>query len=194
YELMLNHIIGAAVAGSPRDPRPKVLDAGCLRGVGFESEEGLLPYPPRSFLGYRLLTEYFAFPQQVLFIDLVLPKESLGSLGAQLEASLFLMRSGPELVRPVSGATFALGCTPIINLFRQRAETIQLPHADFEYPVVPDRRLPLAYEIYSIDRVMAAPPQGNPVEYRPFFSVKHALDRPTDKTFLHATRRPAHEA
>jgi type VI secretion system protein ImpG len=59
---------------------------------------------------------------------------------------------------------------------------------------VPDRRLPLAHEIYSIDRVVGSPPQGEAVEYRPFFSVKHALDRGRDRTFWHATRRPAEEA
>lgn len=196
YELILNGTIGVAVAGSPRDPEPMVLDTEkCVCAVGFEQEEGLLPYPARSFLGYRLLTEYFAFPQKFLFFDLVLPEPRLlARLGDQLEVYLFLGRSVPELVRTVSAQTFQLGCTPVVNLFKQRAEAIQLTHADFEYPVVPDRRLPLAYEIYSIDRVVGAPPQGSPTEYRPFFSVKHALDRGSARTFWHASRRPAEEA
>src|SRR5262249_29957625 len=59
--------------------------------------------------------------------------------------------------------------------------------------IVPDRRLPLAYEIYSVDRVVASHPREKPVEYRPFFSVKHALDRGPDKTYWHASRRPAEE-
>src|SRR5262249_20323185 len=84
-------------------------------------------------------------------------------------------------------------CTPVINLFRQWAEAIPLTHADFEYPIVPDRRLPLAYEIYSVDRVVASHPREKSVEYRPFFSVKHGLDGGSDKTFWHATRRPAEE-
>src|SRR5579884_929816 len=42
----------------------------CLHEVGFGTEEGLLPYPRQSFLGYRLLTEYFAFPSKFLFLDL----------------------------------------------------------------------------------------------------------------------------
>ena len=74
YELIFNNTIGVAVAGSPR--RPRADRAGrreCLRPVGFERDEGLLPYPARSFLGYRLLTEYFAFPQKFLFFDLALP-------------------------------------------------------------------------------------------------------------------------
>ena len=46
-----------------------VLDKSCLLPVGFERDEGLLPYPARSFLGYRLLSEFFAFPEKFLFID-----------------------------------------------------------------------------------------------------------------------------
>jgi type VI secretion system protein ImpG len=196
YELILNSTIGVAVAGSPLDPDPMVLEPETsLRAVGFEPDEGLLSYPARSFLGYRLLTEYFAFPQKFLFFDLMLPElPSQAGQGEQLEVYLFLSRSVPELVRTVSAQTFQLGCTPIINLFAQRAETIPLTHTDFEYPVVPDRRLPLAHEIYSIDRVVGTPPQGIAVEYRPFFSVKHALDRESERTFWHASRRPAEEA
>ena len=30
----------------------------------------MLPYPPQSFPAYRLLTEFFAFPEKFLFFDL----------------------------------------------------------------------------------------------------------------------------
>src|SRR5262249_39681134 len=115
YELILNSTIEVAVAGSPQESEPMILDPEvCLKAVGFEKDEGLLPYPARSFLGYRLLTEYFAFPQKFLFFDLALP--DLGShrnLGNQLEVYLFLSRSVPELIRTVSAQTFQLGCTPV---------------------------------------------------------------------------------
>ena len=39
--------------------------------MGFGRDEGMLPYSPRSFLGYRLLQEYFAFPEKFLFVDSV---------------------------------------------------------------------------------------------------------------------------
>ena len=51
------------------------LPAGCprptnLHAAGFDANEGLLPYGPRSFLRYRLLQEYFSFPEKFLFFDL----------------------------------------------------------------------------------------------------------------------------
>ena len=33
-------------------------------------DEGLVPFPRRSFWGYRLLQEYFAFPEKFCFLDL----------------------------------------------------------------------------------------------------------------------------
>ena len=41
-----------------------------MRPVGFEAEESLLEFDARSFVGYRLLSEYFAFPDKFMFFDL----------------------------------------------------------------------------------------------------------------------------
>ena len=38
--------------------------------MGFEEDESLLPYPRRSFDGYRLLQEYFTFSEKFLFFEL----------------------------------------------------------------------------------------------------------------------------
>ena len=46
------------------------LGAGSIREVGFNREEAILPYAETSFQGYRLLQEYFSFPQKFLFFDL----------------------------------------------------------------------------------------------------------------------------
>jgi type VI secretion system protein ImpG len=188
----LNNTLGVALAADPRDASPIVLGRDCLSPVGFARDEGMLPYPARSFLGYRLLTEYFAFPQKFLFFDLALPAldRSLG-LGSRLEVFLYLNRSVSELGRVVSAETFSLGCTPIVNLYRQRAEPVILAHTSYEVQVVPDRRQPFSHEVYSIDRVTASPPSGERQEFQPFFSVRHDAGRGEGRRFWHATRRGA---
>src|SRR2546427_7425492 len=45
------------------------LPATNIRRVGFSDQEALLPPSPRSFEGYRLVREYFAFPQRYLFFE-----------------------------------------------------------------------------------------------------------------------------
>jgi type VI secretion system protein ImpG len=191
YELIFNNTIELAVA-DPDGGAPIVLSRDVLRPVGFELDQGMLPYPARSFPGYRLLTEYFAFPEKFLFVDLELSERVRGRLGNRLEVFLYLNRTFADVEQNLSADTFRLGCTPLVNLFRQRAEPIQLTHAEPEYRVVPDARRPLALEVHSIDRVTATSPDGGEVEYLPFYSTRHA--GPERPAFWHATRRQAGRA
>ena len=73
YELLCNNCSQIVV----RDPSPKskvqpvILPRRCAASrSGFGEDEGMLPYPRRSFVGYRLLQEYFCFPQKFFFLDL----------------------------------------------------------------------------------------------------------------------------
>ena len=78
----------------------------------------MLPYATRSFLGYRLLTEYFAFPEKFLFFDLAgLGPAALGKAGGTLEVFFYLNRTSADLEQNVTADTFQLGCTPIVNLY-----------------------------------------------------------------------------
>ena len=141
--------VGGGRGEPPRRPRPVVLDKDCLRPVGFEADEGLLPYSPRSFLGYRLLTELFVFPEKFLFVDFCPPSpRTLADIGNRLDLYFYLDREDPNLEHDLTADMFPPGCTPIVNLFSQRAEPIPLTHADFEYRVTPDQRGPMSHEVH----------------------------------------------
>ena len=124
----------------------------CLAQVGFERDDGLLPYPAQSFVGYRLLSEFFAFPYKFHFVDLRgLRRACRAGFEKQLEVVIFLDRSWPKLEQDVTAETFRLGCTPVINLFEQTAEPIPLTQARHEYRIVPDVANPDGMEVYSVD-------------------------------------------
>ena len=195
YESIFNDVLGVALARSPSDREPVVLGPQCLRPVGFDRDEGLLPYSARSLLGYRLLTEYFSFPQKFLFVDLAeLDGRTLAGLGNTCEVFLYLSRSTTDLEQNVAADTFQLGCTPVVNLYRQAAEPIQLSHMQSEYRVAPDARRPLAAEVFSVDRVTATSPNNEVCEYQPLFSAKHAAEAAQQQTFWLATRRASENA
>lgn len=189
YELILNHAISIALADHPGDAAPVFCAPHCIGAVGFEDAEGLLPYPMRSFTGYRLLTEYFAFPEKFLFFDLTqLSGKTLVSDRNTLEIFIYLNRTNTELERAISADNFVLGCTPIINLFRQRAEPIRLDHRAAEYRVIPDARRMGATEIYSIEAVTTSASDGSNLSYQPFFGVRRAPgDQPS--AYWHGSRR-----
>jgi len=192
YELILNDTIGVALANSPGDSEPVVLSKDCVKPVGFQPDEGMLEYSLRSFWGYRLLSEYFAFPEKFLFFDLVdLDQKTLSNIGNTLELFLYVKRHSTDLEKNVDQDTFQLGCCPMVNLFSQRAEPIQLTHAQTEYRVVPDARRPLAHEVYSVDQVVATSPDNEEQKFLPFYSVKHGQDVRDQRFFWHATRQPA---
>jgi type VI secretion system protein ImpG len=189
YELILNHAISIALADHPGDPAPVLCSPHSICAVGFEDAEVLLPYPVRSFTGYRLLTEYFAFPEKFLFFDLTqLSGKTLVSDRNTLEIFIYLNRTNTELERAISADNFVLGCTPIINLFRQRAEPIRLDHRAAEYRVVPDARRTGATEVYSIEAVSTSASDGSNLSYQPFFGLRRAPgDQPS--AYWHASRR-----
>ena len=174
YELLMNNVLGIALATSATDRDPVWLDRNSLRPVGFERDEGMFPYAARSFLGYRLLTEFFTFPQKFLFVDLAgLERQALRKLDRRCEIFVYLDATTLDLEQNIDAATFRLGCAPIVNLYRQRAEPIALSHHLSEYRVVADARRPLAHEVYSIDRVTATSPDNETLEYGPFYSLRH---------------------
>ncbi|RIK71019.1 MAG: type VI secretion system baseplate subunit TssF, partial [Planctomycetota bacterium] len=191
YERLMNNALGAAVS-SPGGGECHLLESDSLRPVGFEPHEGLIDYSARSFLGYRLLSEYFAFPEKFLFFDVAgLAPAALQRVGrsTKLDLWIFLSQSNVDLERHVNDGTFQLFCTPLVNLFEHLAEPIQLRPQAYEYRVVADARRPKAYEVFSIDRVTATSPTDEETEFLPVYSVKHAEPHSRRRAFWHAARR-----
>ncbi|HXT81686.1 MAG TPA: type VI secretion system baseplate subunit TssF [Acetobacteraceae bacterium] len=193
YELLGGHSLSVAYANSATDPSPVIVPADSIQPAGFADDEALLPWSARSFAGFRLLSEYFAFPDKFLFIDFTrIDTKTMVSGGNKLEIFVYLDRSGPELERTVGQHTMALGCTPLVNLFSQRCEPIALNHADTEYRIVPDARRPRAAEVYSVERVRETQPDGSFRPWRPFYRLNEADPEPgVPGGFYFAPRRAA---
>ncbi|HLU48207.1 MAG TPA: type VI secretion system baseplate subunit TssF, partial [Planctomycetota bacterium] len=168
---------------------PRRIDVSHVREVGFEIDEGILPISSRAQPAFRLLTEYFVFPEKFSYFDLLLPRGLLEGAGPVLRLRLYLRELEREVERNLSAESFRLGCTPIVNLFRRQAESIRTSHTRSEQPVVPDHRRRQALEIYSIDRVILEA-DGEERECAPYFSTRHG--GPRERTiYWHASRRPS---
>jgi type VI secretion system protein ImpG len=191
YELLGAHVLSVAYAQGPSDPAPVLLPADAIQPVGLAPEESLLPWPARSFAGFRLLTEYFALPEKFLFVDFTrMDGKTLLCDSDRIEIFVYLDRASPELERTVGSDTLALGCTPIVNLFPQRCEPIQLTHTDVEYRIVPDARRPAAMEVWQVERVRETLPDGRSRPWRPFYRLTHGdPDAETPGGFYQLSRR-----
>jgi type VI secretion system protein ImpG len=193
FEALAGHTLGIALADSPGDPAPVLVPKTALTQVGFAPEEALLPWPARSFSGFRLLSEYFAFPQKFMFLDIAgLEARTMLAETNKMEVYVYLGRSSAELERAVNAENFALGCAPIVNLFVQRCEPIDFDHAATEYRVLPDARRPAVTEVWSVTQVREVRPDTTAVKWRPFYRLSEAgADEPGDGGFYHEVRRPA---
>jgi len=200
YELLSNNCARIVV----RDPSPKskaqpvYLEPSELRAVGFAENEGMLPFTRRSFAGYRLLMEYFCFPQKFLFFDLS-GLNRLRTAGFSDRAEVIFLISPFEraerresLETGISAKTFRTDCVPVVNLFRHTAEPILLTQTRYEYQVVPDISRRNAMGVFSIDDVVSADPRSDEVyQFEPFYSFRHAAPRDRNQAFWHAVRRPS---
>jgi type VI secretion system protein ImpG len=200
YELLfsrLNRIVVRDLSAGSK-AAPLSLPASSLRAVGFGPDEGMVPYPSSSFAGHRLLMEYFAFPEKFFFIDIG-GLDAIAEAGFKDKIEIIFLLSEVEgtgrvqrLELELSKKTFRLGCTPIVNLFEQVAEPIQLNQRRVEYPVVPDVRRPYAVEIFSIDEVSGIDSSSQKItRYEPFYSLRHFAKRDDRTCFWLARRRPA---
>ncbi|MGQ9609570.1 MAG: type VI secretion system baseplate subunit TssF [bacterium] len=152
------------------------LDQSNIKPVGFSDDDALLPYPTNSFIGYRVLQEYFSFPEKFMFIDLTGIERAYG-LGIQetFEVIFYFSKKPDESLR-VTKDNFHVNCTPIINLFPRESEPIRVEHNRTEYRLRPEGPNYQNYEIYSVDRVSGLI-QGTvqQYEYEPFYSFKHSV-------------------
>lgn len=162
-----------------------------LRPVGFEPGEGMLPYTGRSFLGYRLLQEYFAFPKKFLFLEIDGFNEKTRERLDERAEILFLgIGAAPPITPHIDD--FKLGCAPIVNLFSQPAEPITVSHTQAEYRVIADARHQDTTEVYSVDEVSAASlGRSAVVRYQPLYAVKEplALDAEPAQAYFTTSRR-----
>ncbi|HEY4047193.1 MAG TPA: type VI secretion system baseplate subunit TssF [Acidobacteriaceae bacterium] len=197
YELLSRNLIQVLVR-NPKAPQASMvaLGAEALRPVGFASDESLLQYTPRSFQGYRLLQEYFSFPEKFLFFALEGLQQAISAMQSEELELLFYLSAFDQPERSqalevgVSAQTMRLGCTPIVNLFAQTAEPILVTQARHEYPIIPNTRQQRMIETYSIESVTATnPSRRSSVSIRPLF--EHRFDPLPDEThiFWKASRR-----
>ena len=173
YELILGSGLGVFVA-PPARPAPwfEWLGRDAIQPVGFAREQALIPYTTRSFSGYRLLHEYFAFPERFRFVELAGLRKALARhSGDEIELVIPLARSDGALGALVDKAGFALHCTPAVNLISRHADRIHVSDQQAEHHVVVDRTKPMDFEVYSVEHVVGySEALEAEREFRPFYA------------------------
>ncbi len=157
-----------------------------IKPVGFEREEALLPYPKNSYDGYRLLQEYFCFPEAFLFLD-VYGLDDIPPVVTAQEFSLNIQFSLPipEAVL-IQNSTIRINCVPAVNLFKMDSEAIELDGHKSDYPLRASHQYPNCYDIFSIEGVESlrtcSEMPSEPVRYTAFESFHHQKNQSEQTT------------
>ena len=198
YELLLNNSAQVVMRNPDRPSQaPVLLGPGCIKPIGFEPDDLLLPYPTRAFAGFSLLLELFTFPEKFHFVEVSGFGAALRSLGVTSKVELSVLLSPFErtdrrqaLELGISANSFRPAAVPAVNLFEETAEPILLTERAYEHLVVADARRRLEVEVWSIDSVKLVEHGAGAVRnVAPLYSQKHGSKTSDNQLFWQATRR-----
>lgn len=193
YEQLFGCAVGMLVRpGQTRSTWQAPIDQSHIRPLGFSDHQALLPYGPQSFQGYRLLQEYFSFPERYMFVELSNIGDAVRRCAdKEIEILVLFDRIDPALEKSLVPSKFALFCTPAINLFPKRADRIHLSDRQNSYHVVPDRTRPMDYEVYGVNSVIA---YGSSTEFKqefhPFYAFNDLSSNSEDGAYYTIHREP----
>lgn len=176
YEQVFAHGCGVVCQSTERPApafRSPLLPKEALGRVGFDDAQALLPFGCRSFQGYRLLHEYFAFPQRFLFFEVSgLQEAAARCKSKEMDLIVLLDQPCPELDNRIDATNLALFCTPAINLFPKRLDRVQLTDRFAEHHLVPDRTRGRDFEVYDVLDVTGLGESSDDEQpFRPFYAM-----------------------
>lgn len=145
----------------------------------------MTPAAGRSFAGFHLLQEYFAFREKYLFVRLDGLDEVRWPAHCRSFEVEFLLH-GEYSGEPPRKENFRLFCAPVVNLFAAGSEPIALDRRRCDYPVVADASAREGVEVYSVDAVTGTEAgSGRRRDYRPL----PAFRREGDGRYFQVSRR-----
>lgn len=185
YQNLMSSVTAVIVNRIGDNAHPTLIDKNSIQPVGFSQQDVILPYHSSNSLeAYRLITEFFTFPQKFLFFDLSLDQVDLSLYSQNLEINFYLNNN--QLEDLISKENFVLNAVPIINLFSLESDPISLEKGKAEYPVIIDNKNPDYYKIYQIEKVKIIT-EGVEKEGRPLFS--YDVYGNNSDTFWYLTKR-----
>jgi type VI secretion system protein ImpG len=177
FELLVAGAQASVVRAPNSDDFNVVLD-NPIRPIGFEDEEALLPFGPKSFQGYRLLHEYFSFPSRFQFVELSgLRAGAARCSESELEVVVLLDRHEPSVESAIATTHFELFCAPAINLFPKQIDRIHLNERQHQYHLIADRTRPRDFEVHSLVEAMGVGTRAQSrKEFKPFYATRERVD------------------
>jgi type VI secretion system protein ImpG len=181
HDALFMHVSGAFVEGTGEAWLP--LAAVPLSPAGCADDEALIPFSDRSHRAWRILTEYFCFPDKFRFfdIDLAALRKFMAPEAGSVTLHLSLSRMAPDsnparMLRTLQPSNLRLFCTTAVNLFKHNVRPVAVTGTAAEYSLVADAPHPQAFEVYSVDAVRQQVTNSDAiVEFTPLYARGHGV-------------------
>lgn len=196
YELFFDQTVAIVLGTGKDDPEPVYLELNDLIPIGFNLDEGLLPYQADTLVAQRLLTEFFSFPEKFLFFKInnltTKIKNKFNNSQKKLHLFFYFKKSIPYLVKKISAENFRLHCTPAINLFKKTINIINCSADKANYVISLGEDISINTEIYQIDKVCIKTDQGKNLTCIPWQEL-HKASHPVNTLHYQIKRQPSWE-
>lgn len=190
YEQLAKECIGIVINNRAAEPSQSMdagsyqcLDNDAIKWIGFNDDCAVLPFGDNSHSAYRIIQEYFLFPEKYLFFDV----QGINgqALGAEFEL-YFLLSTPPDTQLRPDKNSLCLNSIPVINLYKKHLNSINLDDRDHEYRLVGDNKNHACCEIHSLTEVLTIPVVGEPERAQPYAGIDAHLLHANDR--LYSTR------
>jgi type VI secretion system protein ImpG len=159
------------------------LDRYPIQAAGFDAGDALVQDGTRASAPFRLLAEYFAFPDKFDFLDID-AASMLSVAGPCRTLTLYVAIEGvhddswaAQRMAQLSDKHLKLFCTPVVNLFPTKAEPIKIDALAHSYAVTPKVQKSAStsdFEVYSVDAVYPEKQSASsPSSFQPFAGLMH---------------------
>jgi type VI secretion system protein ImpG len=179
HELLTRHVTGARVFADEGRVESNITGQAAVTPGGFLPEERLLPGDAREYHGYRLLLEYFVYPEKFMFVDLH-GLDALQSTDGAPERFSMTLSFDCDFPRdkPFRAENFRLFCSPVVNIFKRSIEPVPTKLTEDEYLAVADAEKLSSYSTHSLISVTGIDgASGERFVYEPQHSFRGAALR-----------------
>lgn len=152
--------------------RSVVLPDSRIEWLGFAREHNVLPRQEAGHDGYRLLQEYFHFPEKFHFFEVC----GLDMKDVTNEFELLLLLDSSDAQLSLSRHSLAINSFPVINLFPTTFKPLQLDYSEYEYRLLADESQYGQSEVHSVDEVRLIAPDGRVTHSAPWVGEAAAPD------------------
>lgn len=147
------------------------------RSVGLAPHESIAPFERSHVPAFKLIWEYFQFPQKFLYFDIQgifqQVKDGTSKIRVHFAFDKALKGVGPY----VDSHTLKLGCTPIINLFSERIEPFKTDGRFKDIPLHVSERDQDKLEVYRVEEIYADFGARERRVFDPFFNPRSLINK-----------------